>query len=232
MILRRLRGAAVVGVATSGLMASLWSGVIGSQPAYASCDTGFSGVSGTDAAYSGFQGVTGNWVAFQFSTVQCSSVRSIVARNWSGSNQAEFGWFTQGSATNHVPFAVWMVDGVYHEHDNPGGISNMGVQTSGHKYELVNANVNTYWAWNFDGTYLESHQISALTTADTVITNSERHNGNDSLWAHFYYLNDCRSIDNCTWWGFKDLEQAGNTTQRWLFCKSSATGHYVKLDAC
>ena len=209
-------------------------------PAGASCETMHHNLSGYDGnvgeSYIGSRGQT---FTNTFSSSQCSSTRSIIASGSSGSNQVEFGWFVDGGTGPHVPFAVWIVDGNIKENDNPGpapGLANMGNSTTFHTYEVVNANQNTYWAYNFDGTYLESHQVAALSNGAYYATsNDERHNGGDDLHATFKALKDCRVIDNCNWLGYGTLSfmrQPTGADSSWVFCRDSLTAYHVNLNSC
>ena len=233
---QRLSPGAVLIAATS-LIAACLVGIVDASPAYAlSCETFTRNLAGIDDVGQSYLGVKGNFYPQAFTTSQCITVRSMEVSGSSGGNIVEFGWFVQSGTGPHVPFAVWQVDGAYHEHDNPGGLGNFGNSSTYHTFELVNANQNTYWAYNYDGTSLESHQVAGLSNGGYFAAGqTERHNGNDDLHAHFQALKDCRVIDNCNFLGFGNLSftrTPSGADPSWVFCRDSSTAFHVTLNTC
>ncbi len=146
-------------------------------------------VEAKDGRY-GLQGVHSNVLVNNFAEFPACPIARSVGAFVDGNDFVEFGWKNDFSGSGNIPFF----------HVERGGVVNQGFFT-GHRlafgddtndFKLQNGNANYGWALDLNGSYLQS-VTTRFTIASIVLTNSERHNSTDTLYAHFHGLTSCIS---------------------------------------
>lgn len=212
------------------VMLALQMVVPGAIPlASAACTSTDWHVQGYDPQYEGTsfaRGLRADINTQAFDRTQCRSVRSI-AITYNSGNLVEFGYVNSGSSSSTV-FEVVLYNSVYHQWfpgPNPGAGSN-------HSYKIQNGNQNSWWAFTYDGNTFPDSRQASFTIGNTALSNSEVDAQEDSAWAHFWAIRECRQL-NCPsyvdpgGWGHMPIP-ASKENPNYKFCWISKNEHFVK----
>jgi len=157
---------------------------------------------------------------------QCSTWRSIMV--WqNGNNNVEIGWNKQASeSATHTAFWYYVDAGIWYQHNVSVYPSNASWDT----YWLANANGNDYWAFNINGSQVYSGYVPDMPYAANAFVNSERHDLQDSMWAHFQSESECTAL-NCASYHVPSYNAAySNNSGGYLYCVISKSETYVKAN--
>lgn len=219
----------IVGIVASPLAAMSATSVAAMKALPAACSTYRTNVDGTDAANVveyGDQGYVYVNTSETLSGLNNTIYRSLFIISTAG-NDVEVGWAAGpdiGSPMNKPTlYAEWVSDGTDSLPQFNGTIN------SNTNYQFVVKNVGDVGIWRFvfsnDSSPFDYSPTMNFNTGQAV-TNSEHHNNCDTMWAHFYNLEDAPNTDS--WTNYGDYEcLSDNSINGWYFNRTSNNEGYV-----
>ncbi|HEV2377524.1 MAG TPA: hypothetical protein VGS19_35830 [Streptosporangiaceae bacterium] len=139
-------------------------------------------------------------------------------------NDVEVGWGTGGSPMNEPTlYAEWVKDGV---DSLPQWAGTIGAGANWH-FEVDNAHGIGIWRFYFDGgTSPFKYSPTMPFNSGWPVANSEHYNTCDTLWTHFYGLQDATSLGHYRPW--ISLQCWADTAPGWNIQPVSSSEMYVQ----
>lgn len=213
-----------------GLAAWAFAGPVGA--ASADCPGVFDHVQGkadSDSSTDNVQGVR-NSINTQDLSSQCWTVRSSASLK-DFSNYIEVGWI-QGS---YGVFPISQQPEVFVTRNLNGQPANVffGGKTpapgTDHEYKIANGGSDFDWHVEYNGAGVDTY-ATTFRHASRDLTNSERHQANDSLWDHHDNVQICTGSGDCDgrWHDAAAYHEAFDSAGDYDFCRDSIRESHVR----